>query len=154
DAAVRKDIESVVATRFAGYPIVFCDVTVSGAGAADAIAAGVASLDAHPDVDVIVLARGGGDATELLPFSDETLCRAIAASTTPVISAVGHEGDRPLCDEVADVRCGTPSIAAAVVVPDRRALEAELDRRLAGCASVVSSRVDRAGARLASARER
>src|SRR5207247_9071158 len=80
---------------------------------------------------VIVLARGGGDATQLLPFSDEDLCRAVCRCTKPVVSAVGHEGDRPLCDEVADLRCGTPSIAAAAVVPDRAALDATIDRLLA-----------------------
>jgi exodeoxyribonuclease VII large subunit len=131
EAAVRADIESVVAARFPGYPVEFIEVTVSGAGAAEAVAGALRVLDARPEVDVIVLARGGGDAPQLLPFSDEELCRAIAAATTPVVSAIGHEGDRPLCDEVADLRCGTPSIAAAAVVPDRAALEAEL-ARLAG----------------------
>jgi exodeoxyribonuclease VII large subunit len=129
EAAVRADIESVVAARFPGYPVEFIEVTVSGA--AEAVAGALRVLDARPEVDVIVLARGGGDAPQLLPFSDEELCRAIAAATTPVVSAIGHEGDRPLCDEVADLRCGTPSIAAAAVVPDRAALEAEL-ARLAG----------------------
>ncbi|HET9443957.1 MAG TPA: exodeoxyribonuclease VII large subunit, partial [Acidimicrobiales bacterium] len=126
DAAVRADILSVVATRFAGYPLVFREVTVSGPGAAAAIVAAVDDLDRHPGVEVIILARGGGDATQLLPFSDEQLCRAVAAAATPVVSAIGHEGDRPLCDEVADLRCGTPSIAAAAVIPSRVELEAEL----------------------------
>ena len=74
----------------------------------------------RPEVDVVVLARGGGDATALLPWSDEELCRAVAACPVPVVSAIGHESDRPLCDEVADLRCGTPSIAAHAVVPDRQ----------------------------------
>jgi exodeoxyribonuclease VII large subunit len=86
------------------------------------------ALDARADVDVIVLARGGGSATELLPFSDETLCHAIAASGTPVVSSIGHERDRPLCDDVADVRCATPSLAAQAVVPSRSELEARLAR--------------------------
>jgi exodeoxyribonuclease VII large subunit len=133
------------------------------------------ALDARPEIDVIVLARGGGDAPQLLPFSDEDLCRAVAASTTPVVSAIGHDGDRPLCDEVADLRCGTPSIAAAAVVPDRDALHTDLARlagavdgavvqRLAGAArqlaavdrrraldaglEVARARLDRAGGRL------
>src|SRR4051812_43363188 len=77
DAAVRADIESVVAVRFPGYPVEFVEVTVSGPGAIDAITAAMGWLDERPDVEVIVLARGGGDATQLLPFSDESLCRAV-----------------------------------------------------------------------------
>lgn len=126
EAAVRADILAVVEARFPGYPMVFREVPVSGPGAADAIAAAVRDLDERPGVDVVVLARGGGDATQLLPFSDEELCRVICASRTPVVAAIGHEGDRPLCDEVADLRCPTPSLAAAAVVPDRLAMESEL----------------------------
>jgi exodeoxyribonuclease VII large subunit len=76
------------------------------------------ALDADPEVDVIVIARGGGSVEDLLPFSDETLCRAIAACRTPVVSAVGHEPDNPLCDLVADMRAATPTDAAKKVVPD------------------------------------
>ncbi|HTV10517.1 MAG TPA: exodeoxyribonuclease VII large subunit [Acidimicrobiales bacterium] len=126
DAAVRKDIESVVAARFPGYPVVFEETTVSGPGAAPCITEALAQLVAKPGVEVVVLARGGGDATALLPWSDEELCRAVATSPLPVVSAIGHESDRPLCDEVADLRCGTPSLAAHAVVPDRAALEGEL----------------------------
>lgn len=126
EAAVRADIESVVASRFPGYPVHFVPTNVSGPGAADAIVAAMVALDARPEVQVIVLARGGGDAAQLLPFSDEVLCRAMCALATPVVSAIGHDGDRPLCDEVADHRFGTPSLAAAVVVPSRVELAAEL----------------------------
>lgn len=73
-----------------------------------------------------MLARGGGDASQLLAFSDESLCRAVAACSVAVVSAIGHDGDRPLSDEVADVRAGTPSIAAALVVPHRGELLAEI----------------------------
>jgi exodeoxyribonuclease VII large subunit len=128
EAAVRADIESVVAARYPGYPVEFTEVTVSGPGAAEAVIRALETLDGRDEVEVIVLARGGGDAPQLLPFSDEQLCRAIAGSCTPVVSAIGHDGDRPLCDEVADLRCGTPSLAAAAVVPDRAALESELER--------------------------
>ena len=130
DAAVRKDIESVVAARFPGYPVVYQETTVSGPGAASCIAEALSQLLSRPQVEVVVLARGGGDATALLPWSDEELCRAVAASPVPVVSAIGHEGDRPLCDEVADLRCGTPSLAAHAVVPDRSALEVELEALL------------------------
>lgn len=148
EAAVRGDIESVVAARFPGYPMAWATAAVSGPGAADAICAALAALDARPEVEVIVLARGGGDAAQLLPFSDETLCRAICACTTPVVSAVGHEGDRPLCDEVADLRCGTASLAAAAVVPDRATLVAELDQLSLGRRALVERRRDLARARL------
>jgi exodeoxyribonuclease VII large subunit len=126
DAAVRKDIESVVAARFPGYPLAVEETTVSGPGAALAIITALVQLSRTPGVDVIVLARGGGDAAQLLPWSDEELCRAVAACPVPVVSAIGHEADRPLCDEVADVRCGTPSIAAHLVVPDHEEIEAQL----------------------------
>jgi exodeoxyribonuclease VII large subunit len=126
DAAVRKDIESVVATRFPGYPLAVEETTVSGPGAAYTIVEALERLSRKPDVEVVVLARGGGDATALLPWSDEELCRAVAACPVAVVSAIGHEADRPLCDEVADLRCGTPSIAAHAVVPDRDQLYAEL----------------------------
>lgn len=149
EAAVRADIESVVAARFPGYPVAWVAANVSGPGAADAMIAALADLDARPDVEVIVLARGGGDAAQMLPFSDESLCRAICASTTPVVSAVGHEGDRPLCDEVADLRCGTPSLAAAAVVPSRVELELVLERSRQQRESAVRRRCEAGAARLA-----
>lgn len=91
------------------------------------------ALDADPEVDVIVIARGGGDPQTLLGFSDERLLRAVAAATTPIVSAIGHENDRPLLDDVADVRASTPTDAAKRVVPDvgeQRALVDQLRSRL------------------------
>jgi len=149
EAAVRADIESVVAVRFPGYPIRFLTTNVSGAGAADAIMAAVIELDRRPEVGVIVLARGGGDAAQLLPFSDEALCRAICACATTVVSAVGHEGDRPLCDDVADHRFGTPSLAAAAVVPSLVELRRELAAFSSAAVLVMVRRGESAGARLA-----
>lgn len=145
DAAVRHDIQSVVDVRFPGYPLIFREVTVSGPGASDAIVRAIEDLDLRGEVDVIVLARGGGDATQLLPFSDEDVCRAICAASVPVVSAIGHERDRPLCDEVADLRCGTPSLAAGAVVPDRAALE----QRLAASKERAGSLIERHGGRAA-----
>ncbi|MDP1792916.1 MAG: exodeoxyribonuclease VII large subunit, partial [Acidimicrobiales bacterium] len=98
--------------------------------------------------EVIILARGGGDATELLPFSDEDVCRAVAGCITPTVSAIGHDGDRPLLDEVADHRCGTPSIAAALVIPSEAELRNELDWYLEHTLRVVRTKVERAEARL------
>jgi exodeoxyribonuclease VII large subunit len=149
DAAVRADIESVVDARFPGYPVVFVEVTVSGPGAAEAVAGALSALDARHDVEVIVLARGGGNATELLPFSDESLCRAVAASRTPVVSSIGHERDRPLCDELADLRCATPSLAAQAVVPSRSELESELARLRADGRGALVAAHERATHRLA-----
>jgi exodeoxyribonuclease VII large subunit len=91
------------------------------------------ALDADPDVDVIIIARGGGDPQSLLGFSDERLLRAVAAASTPIVSAIGHENDHPLLDDVADLRASTPTDAAKRVVPDvaeQRALVAQLRARL------------------------
>ena len=96
---------------------------MQGPTAVPAILSHLAALDAHPDVEVIIIARGGGSVEDLLPFSDEALLRAVAACTTPVISAIGHEPDAPLLDLVADVRAATPTDAAKRVVPD---VDAEL----------------------------
>jgi exodeoxyribonuclease VII large subunit len=149
DAAVRADIESVVAARFPGYPVEFVEVMVSGPGAAESITGAITALGERPDIEVIVLARGGGDVTELLPFSDESLCRAVASSTTPVVSSIGHERDRPLCDDVADLRCATPSLAAQAVVPSRSELDVELERLLAAAVSALRAVHERASSRLA-----
>lgn len=148
EAAVRADIESVVADRFPGYPVLFVETNVSGPGAAEAVTRALEALDARPEVEVVVLARGGGDAAQLLPFSDELLCRAVAACRTPVVSAIGHQGDRPLCDEVADLRCGTPSLAAAAVVPSLVELEAEVGGLLARVAAAMGAHGAVAGERL------
>jgi exodeoxyribonuclease VII large subunit len=149
DAAVRKDIESVVAARFPGYPLRVMETFLSGPAAALSIMDAMARLVAGEDVDVIVLARGGGDATQMLPFSDEDLCRAVCACPVPVVSAIGHEGDRPLCDEVADLRCATPLAAATAVVPDRQALLSDLAARRAVAAAAFGRRCEAAARRLA-----
>jgi exodeoxyribonuclease VII large subunit len=151
DAAVRKDIESVVAARFPGYPVCFQETTVSGPGASLCIVEAIRDLATVPGVEVVILARGGGDAPSLLPWSSEEVCRAVAACPVPVVSAIGHEGDRPLCDEVADLRCGTPSLAATAVVPDRAALAARLDAALGSAASATTDIFDMAVRRLAGA---
>ncbi|HLH46913.1 MAG TPA: exodeoxyribonuclease VII large subunit, partial [Acidimicrobiales bacterium] len=140
DAAVRRDIESIVAERFPGYPVHFQETTVSGPGAGPSIVRALQELERRPDVEVVILARGGGDPTSLLPWSDEEVCRAVAACSRPVVSAIGHESDRPLCDELADLRCGTPSMAAAAVVPDRAALAARLDSLLSLAGREVDDR--------------
>ena len=111
-------------------------------------------LDEDPDVDVIVIARGGGSLEDLLPFSDEALIRAVAACRTPVVSAIGHEQDTPLLDYVADVRASTPTDAAKRVVPDvaeQFALVTQLRDRARRC---VTGWLDRETAWLEAIRSR
>lgn len=107
--------------------------TVQGDRSVPEIIAALEQLDADPEIDVIIIARGGGDPQTLLGFSDERLVRAVSGAVTPVVSAIGHENDRPLLDDVADLRASTPTDAAKRVVPDvgeQRALVAELRSRL------------------------
>ena len=107
--------------------------TVQGDRSVPEIIAALEQLDADPEIDVIIIARGGGDPQTLLGFSDERLVRAAAAAATPLVSAIGHENDRPLLDDVADLRASTPTDAAKRVVPDvgeQRALVAQLRARL------------------------
>ncbi len=104
-------------------------VAVQGPYAVTEIIEALARLDADPEVEVIVIARGGGSMEDLLPFSDEALVRAVAATVTPVVSAVGHETDVPLVDHAADRRASTPTDAAKLIVPDQ-AEEAERVRAL------------------------
>jgi len=116
--AAEHDVTTVAAARWPAVRFAIRNTAVQGPSAVAQIVDALRALDTDPDVDVIVIARGGGSVEDLLPFSDETLCRAIAACRTPVVSAVGHEPDNPLCDLVADVRAATPTDAAKKVVPD------------------------------------
>ena len=119
--AAEHDVTTVAAARWPAVRFAIRNTAVQGANAVAQIVEALRELDADPEVDVIVIARGGGSMEDLLPFSDETLCRAIAACTTPVVSAVGHEPDNPLSDLVADLRAATPTDAAKKVVPDAAA---------------------------------
>jgi exodeoxyribonuclease VII large subunit len=133
-SAAERDVMSVAESRWPAVRFAVRNTIVQGPNAVPQIVEALRGLDADPDVDVIVLARGGGSVEDLLPFSDETLCRELAACTTPVVSAVGHEPDNPLCDLVADLRAATPTDAAKRIVPDaaaEHALVTELRRRSA-----------------------
>jgi exodeoxyribonuclease VII large subunit len=158
DAAARGDLVATIAARFPATKVVICETRVQGKGAPEAIVGALAALTEHPEVDVVVLSRGGGSVEDLLPFSDEAVVRAVAASRVPVVSAVGHEQDTPLCDLAADARAATPTAAAALVVPDavelatalaatrrrlRTGLQAQLERS--------RGRLERQGERLHSA---
>ena len=133
-SAAERDVTTVAAARWPAVRFAVRNTAVQGPNAVPQIVEALRELDRDHDVDVIVVARGGGSVEDLLPFSDETLCRAIAACRTPVISAVGHEPDNPLCDLVADLRAATPTDAAKKVVPDTAAEQRLVDdlRRRSG----------------------
>ncbi len=127
DAAAKKDVLDTAATRYSPARFEIVETAVQGPGAVPQILAALERLDHEPRVDVIVLARGGGSFEDLLPFSDERLVRAVARCRTPVVSAIGHEQDTPIVDLVADLRAGTPSLAAKLVVPEYAQVTADLD---------------------------
>ncbi len=144
DAAAKRDVVETATARHPAVRFRIVEAAVQGAGAAAAVTAALRALDADPAVDVIVLARGGGSVEDLLAFSDEGLCRAVAECRTPVVSAIGHEQDMPLVDLVADVRAGTPSLAAKLIVPDHAAVGAELDALLARAGRALEGRATHA----------
>ncbi|MEU5429673.1 exodeoxyribonuclease VII large subunit [Streptomyces olivoreticuli] len=117
-SAAERDVLENARHRWPAVRFEVRNVPVQGVHAVPRVIEAVAELDADPDVDVIVVARGGGSVEDLLPFSDEQLVRAVAACRTPVVSAIGHEPDTPLLDLVADLRASTPTDAAKRVVPD------------------------------------
>ncbi|MBK1785655.1 exodeoxyribonuclease VII large subunit [Prauserella cavernicola] len=119
-SAAEHDVLANAQARWPAVRFQVLNTAVQGVNAVPQIVRALSTLDADPDIDVIVIARGGGSVEDLLPFSDETLCRAVAAAGTPVVSAIGHEPDSPLLDNVADLRCSTPTDAAKRVVPDVR----------------------------------
>jgi exodeoxyribonuclease VII large subunit len=126
-SAAERDVITVAGGRWPAVRFAVRNTAVQGPNAVPQIVEALHELDRNHEVDVIVVARGGGSVEDLLPFSDETLCRAIAACHTPVVSAVGHEPDNPLCDLVADLRAATPTDAAKKVVPDTAAEQRLID---------------------------
>ena len=131
DAAAKRDVIASVTSRFPPAQLLVAETRVQGPYAAARMAAALQAVASEPGVDVIVLARGGGSFEDLLPFSDERIVRAVVACPVPVVSAVGHEQDTPLCDLAADVRASTPTAAARLIVPDLAELIETLDRRRA-----------------------
>jgi exodeoxyribonuclease VII large subunit len=137
DAAAKRDVLATISGRFPAARVLVAEAYVQGPRAAAAVVDALARVAAEPEVDVVVVARGGGSFEDLLPFSDERLVRAIASCPVPVVTAVGHEQDTPLCDLAADVRASTPTAAGKLVVPDAAELAGRLDRArtsLARCA--------------------
>ena len=132
--AVIHDIATVTRRRFPGMQIILRPAQVQGEGAAEDIAAGIAEIARLPQVDVIIVGRGGGSLEDLWAFNEEIVVRAIAACPLPIVSAVGHEVDVTLSDLAADVRAATPSAAAELCVPEKRQLLNTLDKY---CASLL-----------------
>lgn len=154
DSAAERDVLRNAALRWPAVKFRVEQVAVQGQHAVEEVIGALRQLDADPAVDVIIITRGGGSIEDLLPFSDETLIRAVAACRTPVVSAIGHEQDAPILDYVADVRASTPTDAARRVVPDvaeQLALVAQLRSRARRC---VTGRLDRESSWLAAVRSR
>lgn len=118
DSDAEKDVIRNAQLRWPAVNFRVVHAAVQGDRSVGEVSAAIEKLDADPEVDVIIIARGGGDFQNLLGFSDERVVRAAAAAHTPIVSAIGHEADRPLLDEVADLRASTPTDAAKRVVPD------------------------------------
>jgi exodeoxyribonuclease VII large subunit len=154
DSAAQRDVHRNAARRWPAVRFRVETVAVQGPYAVAEIIDALHRLDSDPGVDVIIVARGGGSVEDLLPFSEESLVRAVAACQTPVVSAIGHEQDVPLLDLVADVRASTPTDAARRVVPDvAEQLTIIAQLRMRGRRMMVG-RVDREGAWLEGMRSR
>jgi exodeoxyribonuclease VII large subunit len=154
DAAAKRDVLTAIQARFPPARVVVAETLVQGQRAAAAMVEALAAICAEPDVDVVVLARGGGSFEDLLPFSDERLVRAIAGCPVPVVTAVGHEQDTPLCDLAADRRASTPTAAGRLVVPELEELIAGLGRSRVALARGARRTLDRHSQRLAQTHER
>ena len=141
NAKAKDDVVVNASARWPAARFEVREVAVQGQYAVREVTQAIAELDSLPQVDVIVVARGGGSVEDLLPFSDEALVRAAAQASTPLVSAIGHEGDAPLLDYVADYRASTPTDAARRIVPD---LAQELDglaRAREGMRSAIQRRL-------------
>ena len=154
DAAAKRDVLTTIADRFPPARVVVAETYVQGPRAAGAVVDALRALCRLPDLDVVVVARGGGSFEDLLPFSDERLVRAVAACPVPVVTAVGHEQDTPLCDLAADVRASTPTAAGRLVVPDVRELLEGLERARTGLARGTRRTLERERQRIAASHER
>jgi exodeoxyribonuclease VII large subunit len=153
-SAAQHDVLENARRRWPAVRFRVCEVAVQGPSAVSQVIEALRELDRAPEVDVVILARGGGSVEDLLPFSDEALVRAVAGATTPVVSAIGHESDTPLVDLAADVRASTPTDAAKRVVPDVTEEFEQVRRARSRMAAAVRHRLDREQAGLASVRSR
>jgi exodeoxyribonuclease VII large subunit len=154
DSDAKKDVLRNAALRWPAVEFEIREVAVQGNTAVAQVVGALRELDARHDVDVIVIARGGGALEDLLPFSSEELIRAVAGAATPVVSAIGHEADRPILDDVADLRASTPTDAAKRIVPDVAEELARVRQARGQLRRCVTQLVHRETDRLASIRSR
>ena len=150
----EKDVVENAKRRFPGVRFEIREVAVQGAAAVIEVSAALKELDAHPDVDVIIITRGGGSFEDLLPFSDESLVRLVAEAQTPIVSAIGHEKDAPLLDYVADWRASTPTDAGKKVVPDMAEELALITQLRNRAVRTISGRIEMELSKIQSLRER
>ncbi len=153
-SAAERDVVENARRRWPAVRFAIREVAVQGPNAVTQVVAALRELDADREVDVIVIARGGGSLEDLLPFSNETMLRAVLAAATPVVSAIGHDVDTPLLDLVADVRASTPTDAATCIVPDVGEELAALQASRHRLRWAVTHRVERERATLAALRSR
>ncbi len=154
ESAAERDVLVTARRRWPAVRFAVHHCAVQGLNAAASVIEGLRRLDADPDVEVIVVARGGGSVEDLLPFSDEGLVRAVASCRTPVVSAVGHETDTTLIDHVADVRAATPTDAAHRVVPEIGEQRQLVDGLRARARALLSGRLEQQERWLESTRTR
>ena len=154
DAAAKRDVVTTILSRFPAASVLVAETYVQGPRAAGEIVAAIGALCEQPGVDVVVLTRGGGSFEDLLPFSDERVVRAVAECPVPVVSAVGHEQDTPLCDLAADVRASTPTAAGKLVVPELGELLGRLDHARGALARNVRRALERDRQQVARSAER
>ena len=154
NSAAERDVVDNARRRWPAVSFMVENVAVQGPNAAREVIDAIRRLDRHPQVEVIVISRGGGSVEDLLPFSDEGLLRAVFAATTPVVSAIGHEQDMPLLDLVADHRASTPTDAGKQVVPDMAEEAARIEQLRHRCRQVLASFLDREQHGLAALRNR
>jgi exodeoxyribonuclease VII large subunit len=154
DAAAKRDVVTTIRSRFPPAFVLVAETYVQGPRAAAEIVGAIHTLCEQPGIDVVVLTRGGGSFEDLLPFSDERVVRAVANCPVPVVSAVGHEQDTPLCDLAADVRASTPTAAGKLVVPELSELCGRLDRTRDALARGARRIFERDRARVSRAAER
>jgi len=150
DSAAESDVLVNAQKRWPAVRFTVEHTPVQGNQAVPQMLEALSRLEADPRIEVIVIARGGGSVEDLLPFSDEGLCRAVARCRTPVVSAIGHEPDHPILDDIADLRCSTPTDAGKKIVPDVVAETAQIDglrqrarRALVGWVTTEQARLGR-----------
>lgn len=153
-SAAERDVLENVGRRWPAARFEVRHAAVQGPFAVAQLLEALADLERHPEVDVVIVARGGGSLEDLLPFSDEALARAVFAMRTPVISAIGHETDTPILDLVADLRASTPTDAAKRVVPDVATEAAGIAQAVARIRQAMLGRISHEQRRLAELRSR